>query len=166
MKAGIAFGSNLGDRLANLEAARARVRNLPAVGEPLLASSVYETEPIDCPPDAAKFLNAVIEIEYAGRAEELLRELRQIENDLGRPLAHERNASRTLDLDLLYFGDAGSAKTELQLPHPRMTGRQFVLEPLAEIRPELILPNESENVAELLRRVPKTTPLVRITSEW
>lgn len=166
MRAGIAFGSNLGDRLANLKTARARVLDLPAAAEPMRASSIYETAPVDCAPDAGNFFNAVIEIEYDGQADQLLRELRQIESELGRPLRHARNASRTLDLDLLYFGDVRMAKSELHLPHPRMTERRFVLEPLAEIRPELILPNESRTVAELVQCCPKGTPLVRITSEW
>ncbi|MDQ6913683.1 MAG: 2-amino-4-hydroxy-6-hydroxymethyldihydropteridine diphosphokinase [Verrucomicrobiota bacterium] len=166
MRAGIAFGSNLGDRLANLKAGRAEVVSLPGVELPVVASGVYETEPVDCAPGTREFLNAVMEIGYPGAGEELLRELRNIEKAHGRPTAHERNAPRTLDLDLLYFGGVQISQPGLQLPHPRMLDRRFVLEPLAEIRPELILPGESVTVAELLRRLPDATALVKFASEW
>ncbi len=108
----------------------------------------------------------MIEIGYAGEAMELLQHLRQIEASLGRPSRHERNASRTLDLDLLYFGDAVLSTPELELPHPRMTTRRFVLEPLAEIRPELVLPAQNKTVAELLAALPHGSPLVRTSLQW
>ncbi len=166
MRAGIAVGSNLGDRLANLKTARRAVIGLPRVGPPLLASVVYETEPVDCAPGSAKFLNAVIEIGYDGEKEELLRGLRDIELAHGRSAVHVRNESRTLDLDLLYFGDASVSRPDLQLPHPRMRDRRFVLEPLAAIRPDLILPGETETVTQLLAGLSNTTALVQFTSEW
>lgn len=166
MRAGIALGSNLGDRLANLLAARALLSKLPGVESPVLASAVYETDPVDCESSAGKFLNAVVEIGYAGEATELLRALRCIETAGGRPPAHARNASRTLDLDLLYFGDLMLSTPELELPHPRMYTRRFVLEPLAEIRPELTLPSQHESVAALLQRLPDRSPLVLFASEW
>ena len=166
MRAGIAVGSNLGNRLANLKSARERVQSLQKIEPPLLASAIYETEPVDCEPGAAKFLNAVIEVGFAGIASELLGRLRDIEKELGRPSAHPRNTSRTIDLDLLYFGALAIDTPELQLPHPRMHERRFVLEPLAEIRPELFLPTQREPVAALLRRLGGTSGLVRIATEW
>ena len=166
MRAGIAFGSNIGNRLANLKAAREHVSQLPGVKPPILASSVYETEPVGCAPGTASFLNAVLEIDFSGTGEQLLRELRRIEESLGRPPDHVRNAPRTLDLDLLYFGEAVTANAEIELPHPRMLQRRFVLEPLSEIRPDFILPRQSETVFDLLTRLPGTTPLVRVASEW
>jgi 2-amino-4-hydroxy-6-hydroxymethyldihydropteridine diphosphokinase len=165
-RAGIALGSNLGDRLATLSNARREITRLAGVEQPVLASAVYETEPVDCEPSAPLFLNAVMEVGYAKDAHKLLGELRRIEATLGRPVAHARNTSRTVDLDLLYFGDARLADDKLQLPHPRMTERRFVLEPLREIRPELILVSHSETVAELLAKLPATPPLVRVASEW
>jgi 2-amino-4-hydroxy-6-hydroxymethyldihydropteridine diphosphokinase len=166
MRAGIAFGSNLGDRLANLSAARQQIVGLAGVESPLLASSVFETEPIDCEPGAPSFLNAAMEIGYRGAASELLPELRRIEAQLGRPAAHDRNTSRTLDLDLLYFGDLASSEPALELPHPRLAQRRFVLEPLAEIRPELVLPGQCEPVRVLLGKLAGTQPLVRVASRW
>jgi len=166
MRAGIALGSNLGDRLGQLQAARAQVIGLPGFQPPLLASAVYETEPVDCEPNAPRFLNAVLEIEYVPDARNLLQELGLIEAALGRPPSHARNVSRTLDLDLLYCGDAQFSEPELQLPHPRMRDRRFVLEPLSDIRPDLVLPSQSESVAALLRRLSPTPALVRVASEW
>lgn len=166
MRAGIALGSNLGDRLDALQSARRQIERLPAVQIPLLASAIYETAPVDCEPDATPFFNAVIEIGYTGEALSLLRELRRIEAALGRPSTHARNTSRTLDLDLLYFGDLEVSKPELELPHPRMHDRRFVLEPLNDIRPDLVLPTQTKNVAALLRNLPTTEPLVRVASQW
>ena len=166
MKAGVALGSNLGDRLANLRAARNEIEKLNSVSSPLLTSAVYETEPVGCEAGAAKFLNAVIEIEYAGDARDLLRDLVEIETRLGRPASHARDVSRTLDLDLLYFGDMKIETPELQLPHPRIAERQFVLKPLADIRPDLVLPKQTESTRDLLLRLPKGEAVVRIAAEW
>ena len=166
MRAGIALGSNLGDRLANLKAARAQLASLPQIEGPLLGSAVYETEPVGCEPGAPKFLNAVIEVGFRGEARALLSELRGIEMALGRSAEHSRNTSRTLDLDLLYFGATQIAEPGLQLPHPRMHQRRFVLAPLNDIRPDLILPSQSETVATLLSRLPAMPSLVRFATEW
>lgn len=165
-RAGIALGTNLGDRLANLKRAREEISRLRMVHSPILASSIYETDPVDCEPEAPRFLNAVMEVTCESDAAELLQCLRQIEAAAGRPLRHERNASRTLDLDLLYCGDAIVATADLELPHPRMHLRRFVLEPLGEIRPDLILPNCRQNVAALLRGLEETGGLVRVASQW
>ncbi len=166
MRAGIAFGSNLGDRLANLKGARLRVEQLPNVQPPILASAIYETEPVDCEPDAPKFFNAVLEVKYSGEAVELLRELRAIEGDYGRAPKHAQNVSRSLDLDLLYFGALEISSPELQVPHPRILGRRFVLEPLHDVRPDLILPAQTKTVSALLQDLPATPRVVRIASEW
>ncbi|MDQ6656026.1 MAG: 2-amino-4-hydroxy-6-hydroxymethyldihydropteridine diphosphokinase [Verrucomicrobiota bacterium] len=158
-RAGIALGSNLGDRLANLRAAREQITALSSLQLPIFSSAVYETEPIACEPHAPQFLNAVVEIGYAASARELLAALRQIEAALGRPAAHARNTSRTLDLDLLYFDDLRISEPELQLPHPRMHERLFVLQPLSDVRPDLV-------AVDRLRELAATQPLVRFASEW
>ncbi|HEX8678405.1 MAG TPA: 2-amino-4-hydroxy-6-hydroxymethyldihydropteridine diphosphokinase [Chthoniobacterales bacterium] len=166
MRAGIALGSNLGDRLAHLKTALEQIARLPMIYPPVLVSSVYETEPVGCAPDAPPFLNAVIEVECDRAPADLLHRLRRIEEAAGRRGKHERNAPRTLDLDLLYVGDTVISANGLELPHPRAHERRFVLEPLAEIHPDLVLPGQTEDVAALLRRLPQTTPLVRVPCEW
>jgi 2-amino-4-hydroxy-6-hydroxymethyldihydropteridine diphosphokinase len=165
MRAGVALGSNLGERLANLRNARREIAAMKGALPPLRCSAIYETEPVDCEKGAAKFFNAVIEIGYAGQAFELRRELAGIERILGRPAAHERNVSRPIDLDLLYFGEMIIETAELRLPHPRIADREFVLRPLADIRPDLVLPKQTESVNVLLLRLPMSG-VVRLDLEW
>jgi 2-amino-4-hydroxy-6-hydroxymethyldihydropteridine diphosphokinase len=165
MRAGVALGSNLGERLANLRNARREIAAMRGTLPPLRCSAIYETEPVDCEKGAAKFFNAVIEFGYAGQPVELRRALAAIERVLGRPAAHERNVSRPIDLDLLYFGDATIETNELRLPHPRIVDREFVLRPLADIRPDLVLPGQTEAVDVLLLRLPMTG-VVRLDLEW
>jgi 2-amino-4-hydroxy-6-hydroxymethyldihydropteridine diphosphokinase len=166
MRAGVALGSNLGDRLVNLRNARKDIAALPGVLPPMMSSAVYETEPVGCEPGAAQFLNAAIEIGYEGQAEVLLSALKAIEKMLGRPGDHARNVSRTIDLDLLYFGDTVMSAPRLQLPHPRIFGREFVLRPLADIRPDLVLPGQADSVGQLLRALTATPAVVRLQLEW
>lgn len=132
---------------------------------PLRRSAIYETEPVDCEPGATKFFNAVVEFGYSGSPLELRRALAAIERALGRPAAHERNVSRPIDLDLLYFGDLVMETSELRLPHPRIVGREFVLRPLADIRPDLVLPGQAGTVGELLAQLP-ASGVVRLDLEW
>src|ERR1700687_1399889 len=105
MRIGIALGSNLGDRLANLRYARQGIVDLTAAKDSILVSPMYETERIGCEPGANKFLNAVLEIEYDGDPTDLLQELIRIEELLGRDRDHARNVSRKIDIDLLYADD-------------------------------------------------------------
>ncbi len=149
-RAGIALGSNLGDRLANLEAARDCLREIATPGEPFLQASIYQTEPLLCPPGSPHFYNSVVEIAFDGDAFELLGLTQAIEKKLGRAASPERNAPRIIDVDLLYFGDEIIDTEALVLPHPRIAERRFVLQPLAEIRPELVLPGQTRSIAELL----------------
>jgi 2-amino-4-hydroxy-6-hydroxymethyldihydropteridine diphosphokinase len=165
MRAGVALGSNLGERLANLRNARKEIAAMSGTLPPLRCSAIYETEPVDCEKGAPKFFNAVIEFGYAGEAIELRRELAAIERVLGRPATHERNVSRPIDLDLLYFGELVTETSELRLPHPRIVDREFVLRPLADIRPDLVLPKQTEAVKVLLLRLPMTG-VVRLHLEW
>ena len=164
MRTGVALGSNLGDRLANLRTARKAILQLPGVTPPVLASAIYETEPIGCEPDAGKFLNAVLEFDYEGNPLELLKRLGELEQALGRLPDRPRNVSREIDLDLLYFGATKIDKEELQLPHPRMHLRRFVLQPLADIRPDLVLPNQTKTVRELLAQLDESGKVVRHSS--
>jgi 2-amino-4-hydroxy-6-hydroxymethyldihydropteridine diphosphokinase len=149
-RAGIALGSNLGDRLANLQAARVFLREIATPGEPFLQAPTYQTEPLFCPPGSPDFFNSVVEIGFAGHAFELLELTQSIERKLGRAASPERNAPRIIDVDLLYFGDHVIDTEDLVLPHPRIGERRFVLQPLADIRPGLILPGQSATIATLL----------------
>ena len=150
MNFGIALGSNLGDRAANIQRGiELLMSRVPGIR--LNASApVYETEPVDCAPGTQAFLNTVIEVAAECLPDELHSHLKAFEQALGRPDQRERNSPRTLDLDMLYADDVVSADPALILPHPRMHMRRFVLEPLADIRPELMLPGQKVPVSELL----------------
>lgn len=166
MRAGIALGANLGDRLLCLTTARNDIFALPAASQPFLSSGLYETEPVECEAGAEKFLNAVVEIGYAGTSRQLLEELKKIETALGRPPEHPRNRSRTIDLDLLYHGTRTLDEPDLQLPHPRLPLRGFVLRPLTEIRPNLVLPRQTKTVRELTEGLSHSPSVVRAPWQW
>jgi len=166
MRTAVALGSNLGDRLGHLRAARNAIFDLANVKPPLLSSPVYETEPVDCEPRAGKFLNAVVEFEYEGDSACLLERVIGIEEALGRERNHPKNVSRTIDIDLLYCGGQQISNERLQLPHPRMHLRKFVLQALADIRPNLILPGRKKPVSEVVTDLEQSGDVVRFADDW
>ena len=166
MRTAVALGSNIGDRLENLRAARKGIFDLPNIKAPILSSAVYQTEPIGCEPGAGKFFNAVVEFEYDGDPARLLEQLIQIEEALGRKRVHRQNVSRTIDIDLLYCGDQRINDKRLQVPHPRLHLREFVLRPLADIRPDLTLPGQTKSIRELLAELEQPGEVIRFAEEW
>jgi 2-amino-4-hydroxy-6-hydroxymethyldihydropteridine diphosphokinase len=168
MRAAIALGSNLGDRFANLQNARDRIRALDGATGLIVQSAIYETSPVDCEPGAQNFYNAVIEVGFEKSADALLGALQEIERALGRERSRpgEGNRSRTIDLDLLYCGSERRNDAMLQLPHPRMTERKFVLQPLCDIAPDLRLPGQTKSVGELLAQLPDRAKITRLTDKW
>jgi len=139
----IGMGSNLGDRWSNL---RAGVSGLRGAGPTVLAvSSVWATEPVDSP-GPLWFLNMAVKVSTGLPPLELLDRLLAIEREAGRTRS-EPNGPRTLDLDLLVLGELEWGDDRLQLPHPRMWQRRFVLGPLAEIAPDLLNPRTGRTVA-------------------
>jgi 2-amino-4-hydroxy-6-hydroxymethyldihydropteridine diphosphokinase len=166
MRTAVGLGSNLGDRLDNLRAARKAILGLSTVKPPILCSPIYETDPVDCERGAEKFLNAVFEFNYEGDPANLLEQLSRIEEGLGRRRDHTKNVSRTIDIDLLYCGERNIENERLQLPHPRMHLRKFVLQPLADIRPDLILRGRKKTVSELLKELGKSGKVLRFADEW
>lgn len=162
MRCGIALGSNLGHRLDHLAEAVRRL-DLPVLAK----SSVYETAPVGCQHDDPPFANAVIEVAFDGSPVELLALTQSVEAAMGRPADHPRNAPRTIDLDLLYCGREALALPSLTLPHPRLGARRFVLVPLAEIRPSLVLADSRISIAERLGKLDSPEPDPRILArEW
>ena len=166
MRAAVALGSNLGDPLENLRVARRQIIELDEVQPPILSSEIYKTEPVDCERGAAKFLNAVVEFDYEGDPVQLLEQLVRIEESLGRKRDHQKNVSRTIDIDLLYCGDRQIDNERLQLPHPRMHLRKFVLQPLTDIRPDLVLPGQRKTVADLLVELKESSDVGRFIDDW
>ena len=166
MRTAVALGSNLGDRLDNLRGARSAILSLSNAKPPILSSAIYETDPVDCEPGADKFFNAVVEFDYEGDPAGLLEQLVRIEETLGRRRDHPKNVSRTIDIDLLYCGDRKIEDRRLQLPHPRLHLRKFVLQPLADIRSDLVLPGQAKTVRQLLEELKDSAAVVRFVDNW
>jgi 2-amino-4-hydroxy-6-hydroxymethyldihydropteridine diphosphokinase len=156
----LGLGSNVGDRLGHL---RAAVELLTDQGVDVTAtSSVYETEPVGEILDQPDFLNAAVAIETSLGPEELLDLCKAIEVERGRMFGAPRHGPRPLDVDLLLLDDLELETERLTLPHPQVTSRRFVLEPLVELDPELTLPDGtqlSEALAALGERVVRLGPL-------
>ena len=156
----MALGSNLGDSQRIIRGAMARLQDLS--DQPIRKSSLWRTSPMDCPPGSPMFVNAVVGLEPRKdeTPESLLEKLRSLEREFGRRPRKILNEPRPLDLDLIAFGaetrrdapkrGAGRDTPDLVLPHPRAHRRRFVLQPLSEIAPELVLPGTGDTVSGLL----------------
>ncbi|MES2840502.1 MAG: 2-amino-4-hydroxy-6-hydroxymethyldihydropteridine diphosphokinase [Pseudomonadota bacterium] len=140
----VALGANLGDAAQALRDALVNLGEVPGI-RLVRASSVYRTAPVES--SGPDYLNAVAEVSTTLTAPDLLDALQSVEQQAGRERPY-RNAPRTLDLDLLLFGDARVDSTRLTVPHPRMVQRAFVLVPLAEIAPSLVDPAQLAAVAD------------------
>lgn len=153
VRVGLALGSNCGDRLALLEQA---CDLLSEQFGSLRLSQVYETEPVDCPPGSPAFLNACVEVLTTMPPEDVLACCLGIEAQLGRQRTGIYGDARTCDIDLIYYGEVALHTPTLTLPHPRAHTRRFVLQPLCDIDPLLVLPGQRETVEQLLARLPES----------
>ena len=150
----VALGSNLGRSQQIIKDA---IEQLSRISErPVVASSLWRTTPVDCPPDSPPFINAVVGLKPLPHEtlETLLAKLQELEQKFGRKPKTVMNEARTLDLDLIVFRNEIRATPELTLPHPRAHERRFVLQPLSELAPGLVLPGQAKTVAELLGDLP------------
>jgi 2-amino-4-hydroxy-6-hydroxymethyldihydropteridine diphosphokinase len=149
-RAVLALGSNLGERMGSLQGAVNAIADTPDVWVTAV-SPVYETEPVDCPPGAETFLNAVVLIDTTLAASRLMDRALAIEDAFDRERGDVPNAPRTLDVDLIVVGDRRSDEPSLRLPHPRAHERAFVLRPWLDVEPEAEFP-ELGSVAGLVER--------------
>jgi 2-amino-4-hydroxy-6-hydroxymethyldihydropteridine diphosphokinase len=145
----LSLGSNMGDRENHLRQAIAR---LQTQGRVVSISSFYETEPVEFT-DQAWFLNGAVALETTETPEQLMAELLQIEQQMGRQRIRKKGP-RTIDIDILLFGDTILDSPALTIPHPAMHLRRFVLEPLGEIAPEVQHPVLKKTIRELLDALP------------
>ena len=165
---GIALGANIGDRLRTLQQARDALLSLAGPQRDFRQAPVFTSAPVDCPPGSPDFLNTVLELDMPELGlPEILAQCQHIEGALGRPDAtrRPRNAPRLIDVDLLYASDTTWKSAELELPHPRMAERAFVLVPLACIAPERVPFGLDLSVAEMLAQLPTIEPPLRVLCE-
>ena len=150
----VGLGSNMGDCVGNLVEARAGIAALRGTRH-VASSPVYRTEPVDVPEQYKDqwFFNAAVWFKTELPVEEWSRELHAVEARLFR-VRGERNAPRTIDIDLLTYDDAVISRPDLTLPHPQCARRRFVCQPLADICPGLTLPGQTKTVAEILATLP------------
>lgn len=150
-KVALMFGGNIGDTAAVFDTA---VSKLQEKGFTVLKrSGIFVTAPVDCVPGTPDFLNQAVLGEWENTAEELLALTQKTEQESGRPAEHSSREARTLDIDMITFGDMLINGKNLTVPHPRAQQRRFVLEPLGTIAPGLRFPDSGMTVAELLKTV-------------
>ncbi|KAB2643012.1 MAG: 2-amino-4-hydroxy-6-hydroxymethyldihydropteridine diphosphokinase [Verrucomicrobia bacterium] len=157
MPIGIALGSNLGESKMILKKSIEELLTIHnGAPETFLRSSFYKTAPLDCPLGSPPFLNAAIQLETQLSPYEVLVFLQAMELQAGRPNKRDFHAPRTLDLDLLYYNSITIVSPQLVLPHPRIQHRFFVLKPLVDINPDLILPGWEKTAASYLELLETT----------
>jgi 2-amino-4-hydroxy-6-hydroxymethyldihydropteridine diphosphokinase len=167
MEVGLSLGSNISNRLDNLKEAKQRI--LAIFGMKLVAQSpVYETEPVGVKPEYQhlEFLNAVLIVDSLCAAHECYNQLRGIEEDMGRRRGPDRYSPRSIDIDIIYIDHLLIENSGLVIPHPRWVERRFVVQPLADIRPDLILPGTDKTVAQILAALPDKEDVTLLTRTW
>ena len=167
MEVGLSLGSNISNRLDNLKEARCRILTLP--GSRLVAQSpVYETEPVGVKPEYQHldFLNVVLILEGPCSAHECFDHLHQIEDKMGRHRGLDRFAPRAIDIDMIYVDNLEIQSGGLVIPHPHWKERRFVVQPLADVRPDLKLPGCKKTVREVLSSLPQAEEVTLFARDW
>ena len=162
-RAVISIGSNLGERRNNLQGAVDTLADTPEVWVTGV-SPVYETAPVDAPEGSRDFLNAIVLLDTTLAARTLLERALAVESAYGREREGERNAPRTLDVDLIVVGDRRADEEDLVLPHPRAAERAFVLVPWLDLEPDAEIPGVGP-IAELVEKAGRDGVTVREDSE-
>ena len=167
MEYAFGLGANLGDRLANLQRAKAEIAARLGARQ-VEASPVYQTAPVGVRAEYRHlaYLNAVLVLECAETSGKVSEIVHAIEADMGRVRTDDRFAPRPIDIDILYAGNTVSDMDELILPHPRWAERRFVVQPLADVRPYLVLPGRRLTVAEILQQLPNTEEVELFARNW
>jgi len=155
----LSLGSNVGDRAAQLREGQAR---LATVGPVVAVSSLYETEPVEFT-EQPWFLNCAVALETATTPQQLMTTILGVEEEMGRRRV-QRKGPRSIDIDILLFGDKIIDSPELTIPHPAMQQRRFVLEPLVEIAPEVVHPVFKRTIRELRDALPEGQSVRRVAS--
>lgn len=168
LQIGFSLGTNLGDRTQNMARARQAILEIDDARE-IGKSPLYETEPVDVQPEYQhlKFVNAVLIIETERTAADWLRHIGKLETLFGRTRDQaDKNAPREIDIDIIFAGDQLIGSGGLVVPHPRWAERRFVVQPLADLQPDRILPGSARTVAEILADLPGAEELIQLDANW
>ena len=169
IEAALSIGSNLGDRLENLRAARMAISRIPEVCV-TASAPLYETEPVGCAPEYQDkaYYNSILLVGTSLEVHRLFAALQQVETELGRTRTRGRiNEPRTIDIDLIYYDGQSIRSGGLVVPHPRWSLRRFVLQPLADVRGHLVLPGHDRRVRDILAALPEgTQPVTLRMKNW
>jgi 2-amino-4-hydroxy-6-hydroxymethyldihydropteridine diphosphokinase len=165
---GLSLGSNLGDKRSHIQEAADR---LLAFSDTVLVgkSRLYETEPVDVKEEFQHltFLNSVLIVSSTASAKEWLKRIGEVEAALGRRReADDKNAPRPVDVDIIFYGDQLIGSGGLTVPHPRWAERRFVVQPLADLQPERILPGMDSTVAEVMADLPGSEGVTPLDADW
>ncbi len=162
---GLSLGSNMGNRLANLKSACEELNRHEGISV-VAKSRIYETEPVGVSDkyQYVLYYNAFIVIETALSPSALLDVTKKIEKNYGRDLCSEKNSPRPLDIDIIYVCDLTFNREKIKVPHERWSERRFVVQPLVDVRPDIIIPGQSETAEQILKKLPEE-PYVRYAEE-
>jgi len=165
IEVGLSLGSNMGDRLANLMSACEDLNRHEGITV-VAKSRIYETEPVDVADKYrdALYYNAFVVIETVLSPSALLDVTKNMEKNYGRDLCPEKNSPRPLDIDIIYVGDLTFNTCKIKVPHKRWNERRFVVQPLVDVRPDIIIPGQTETAEQILRKLPEE-PYVRYAVE-
>lgn len=167
LETGLSLGTNLGSRIDNLRDAAARIAAIPDTTI-IARSRIYETAPVGVKPEYKHlaYLNAVIIVNTSLPIELLSDKLHAIEADMGRVRTEDRFAPRPIDIDILYAGSDIRDDDTLTLPHPRWAERRFVVQPLTDVRPDLMFPESRQTVNQVLLLLPKSSDITCTEETW
>ena len=167
MEIGFSLGSNMHNRKRLLMQAKTLLLSAPRT-QFVDQSPIYETTPVDVQPEYQDmaYLNSVVIVESELPLESWLSYIGKIETSLGRERSDDRNAPRPIDIDMIYAGDQTVNGTGLEVPHPRWADRRFVVQPLCDVRPEMVLPEEHRSVSNILGTLPQDDALSVFDERW
>lgn len=167
MEIGFSLGSNLYNRKRLLMQAKNLLLSAPRTRY-VDQSPIYETTPVDVKPEyqSMAYLNSVVIVESELPMESWMSYIGKIEKNLGRDRTEDRNAPRTIDIDIIYAGDQIIDGGGLEVPHPRWAERRFVVQPLNDVRPNMILPEMNKPVSVILRSLPNDEGLSIYDERW
>ncbi|MFH1476000.1 MAG: 2-amino-4-hydroxy-6-hydroxymethyldihydropteridine diphosphokinase [Verrucomicrobiota bacterium] len=167
MEVGLSLGSNMGDRLAHLKNAKAIILNSPGIVS-ADQSPVYDTEPVDVPPEfqALNFLNAIMIVKTLIPLPQLMRTFQFMEQKIGRLPNTVINAPRPMDIDIIYADGLQVQEQHIVIPHPRWQERRFVVQPLCDVRPDLVIPGQTGTVTDVLAGLNDPHKVVLFAKKW